>query len=111
MIITMYKAGKDGKTHYYTVHDRQPVLDAPYALCASWRVGLGKERERLHRFQTLLEKDEMVRRLVRIRVKDGYRILYTFTRAGLSVGVDPMIGPEPDGDSLPDSGSKAASRS
>ena len=87
----MYKAGKDGRTRYYTVHDRQPVLDAPYALCASWRVGLGKERERLHRFLTLLERDKAIRRLIGLRVKDGYKILYTFTRAGLSSGADPAI--------------------
>jgi hypothetical protein len=89
MIITLYKVGKDGKTHYYTVHDRQPVLDSPYAICASWRVGLGKEREKLHRFQTLLDRDKMIRQLISQRVKGGYRILYTFTRAGVSVGQDP----------------------
>jgi hypothetical protein len=107
MIITLYKTGKDGKTHYYTVHDRQPVLDAPYAICASWRVGLGKERERLHRFQSLLERDRMIRRLVSQRVKDGYRILYTFSRGGVSVGQDPAIAspdltyPAPEAVSLP----------
>ena len=91
MIITLYKVGRDGKTYYYTVHDRQPVLDAPYAICASWRVGLGKERERLHRFQSLLDRDKAIRRLIAQRVKGGYKILYTFTRSGLSVGVDPAL--------------------
>jgi hypothetical protein len=95
MIITLYKVGKDGKTYYYTVHDRQPVLDSPYSLCASWRVGLGKERERLHRFQTLLDRDKMIRRLIATRVKAGYKILYTFTRSGVSIGVDSAIGPAP----------------
>ena len=95
MIITLYKVGKDGKTHYYTIHDRQPVLDAPYAICASWRVGLGKERERLHRFPSLLDRDHLIRRLITQRVKDGYKILYTFSRGGLSVGQDPsMVGPD-----------------
>jgi hypothetical protein len=89
MIITLYKLGKDGKTRYYTIHDRQPVLDSPYTLCASWRIGLGKERERLHRFQTLLEKDKTIRRLITGRVKEGYRILYSFTRSGISVGKNP----------------------
>jgi hypothetical protein len=93
MIITLYKAGKDGRTHYYTVHDRQPLLDSPYSLCASWRVGLGKEREKLHRFASLLDRDKMIRRLIAQRVKDGYRILYTFTRSGVSAGVDPALGP------------------
>lgn len=95
MIITLYKVGKDGKTHYYTVHDRQPVLDAPYAICASWRVGLGKERERLHRFQSLLDRDKTIRRLIGCRIKDGYKILYTFSRGGLSVGQESALsGPE-----------------
>jgi hypothetical protein len=108
MIITLYKVGKDGKTHYYTVHDRQPVLDSPYAICASWRVGLGKEREKLHRFQTLLDRDRMIRRLIALRVRDGYKILYTFTRSGVSgvsAGRDPAIEaspyPGPEAVSLP----------
>jgi hypothetical protein len=102
MIITLYKVGKDGKTHYYTVHDRQPLLDSPYSLCASWRVGLGKERERLHRFETLLERDAMIRRLMSRRIKDGYRILYTFSRGGVPVGADPATAdPGPEAVSLP----------
>ena len=105
MIITLYKVGKDGKTHYYTVHDRQPVLDAPYAICASWRVGLGKERERLHRFDTLFERDKMIRRLIAQRVKDDYKILYAFSRGGISVGQDPSSPeatyPAPEAFSLP----------
>jgi hypothetical protein len=105
MIITLYKVGKDEKTRYYTVHDRQPVLDAPYAICASWRIGLGKEREKLHRFQSLLDRDKMIRRLISQRVKDGYKILYTFSRGGVSAGRDPAIaeltGPAPEAVSLP----------
>jgi hypothetical protein len=80
MIITLYKIGKDGKTWYYTVHDRQQVLDAPYALSAAWRQGLGRERERLHRFQSLAARDRMIRKLVAQRLKVGYRLLYSFSR-------------------------------
>jgi hypothetical protein len=96
MIITLYKVGKDGLTQYYTVHDRQPLLDSPYSLSASWRIGLGKERERLHRFESLLEKDRTIRRLIALRIKDGYRILYTFTRSGISAGPEPAEGAERD---------------
>jgi hypothetical protein len=89
MIITLYKTGADGRIAYYTIHDRQPALDAPYALCASWRVGAGRERERLHRFETLAGRDKAVRTLVARRVKAGYRILYFFSRSGLSLGIGP----------------------
>jgi hypothetical protein len=84
MIITLYKAGSDGKILYYTIHDRQLVLDAPYALCAAFRVGMGRERERLHRFDSLAERDRMIRSLIARRLKDGYRLLYTFSRSGFS---------------------------
>jgi len=40
MIVILYKTGKGGKILYYTVHDRQLLLDSPYALCSSWRVGM-----------------------------------------------------------------------
>jgi hypothetical protein len=71
------------------------VLDAPYAICASWRIGLGKEREKLHRFSSLLKRDELIRGLITRRIKDGYKILYTFSRGGLSLGQDPaLVGPD-----------------
>ncbi|HOX33396.1 MAG TPA: hypothetical protein PLB91_13785 [Spirochaetales bacterium] len=84
MIITLYKTGAGGKTLYYTIHDRQQLLDAPFALSAAFRVGLGRERERLHRFEKLADRDRMIRSLVARRLKDGYRLLYTFSRSGFS---------------------------
>lgn len=84
MIITLYKAGQDGRTRYYTIHDRQLVFDAPFALCAAFRIGMGRERERLHRFQSLAARDRAIRALVAKRLKDGYRLLYTFSRAGFA---------------------------
>ena len=84
MIITLFKPGEGGKMLYYTIHDRQPVLDAPYALCAAFRVGMGRERERLHRFDTLTDRDKMIRALISKRLKDGYRLLYSFSRSGFA---------------------------
>ncbi len=81
MIITLYKAVADGRNLYYTIHDRQQALDAPYALCSSFRVGMGRERERLHRFENLADRDRTVRGLIARRLKDGYRLLYTFDRS------------------------------
>ncbi len=104
VIITLYKVGKDGALQFYTVHDRQNTLDAPYALCTAWRVGSGKERERLHRFATLADKDTMTRRIVAARLKDGYKVLYSFLRSGVSVGLDPARG-SPSSEGIPLTGS------
>jgi hypothetical protein len=100
MLVTLFKTGKDGKPHYYTVHDRQQVLDSPYAVCASWRVGMGREREKLHRFSTLAERDAEIRRLMSRRIKDGYRLLYSFSRSG-----GPAFGLAPALDSAEGAGS------
>jgi hypothetical protein len=85
MIITLYKTGTEGRIHYYTIHDRQPVFDAPFSLCTSWRIGTGRERERLLRFETSTDRDKAVRSLVARRIKDGYRILYFFSRSKFSI--------------------------
>ncbi len=84
MIVTLYRTAVDGRTQYYTIHDRQQLLDTPYALCASWRIGMGRERERTHRCETLGERDRLIRDLIRKRTRDGYKILYTFSRAGFA---------------------------
>lgn len=80
MYLTLYKAGKDGKILYYVLHDRQASLTAPYALTVSWRAGEGKSRERFYPFEKLPEMDLMVRRLLAKRLKDGYSLLYSFSR-------------------------------
>lgn len=91
MIIILTKGGKDGRVHYYTIHDRQQVLDAPYALCAAWRVGMGRERERLHRFQSAAERDRTIRALVARKLREGYRLLYSFSRAGFAGETDVLL--------------------
>lgn len=80
MIVTLFKAGKAGRTLYYTVHDRQQSLTSPYALTAAWRSGNGKEREKLYCFDSLGEMDTMIRTILARRIKDGYRLLYSWSR-------------------------------
>lgn len=80
MIVTLYKTGKDGRTLYYTVHDRQQTLISPYALTTAWRSGNGKEREKLYYFDSLDEMDALIRSVLAKRIKDGYRLLYSWSR-------------------------------
>lgn len=89
MIVTLYRNGDDGKTRYYTVHDRQQVLTSPWALTAAWRSGNGREREKLYTFETLAAMDAMIRRLLSRRIGAGYRLLYSWSRdARWSTSVD-----------------------
>ncbi|HET7838859.1 MAG TPA: hypothetical protein VFL04_03805 [Rectinemataceae bacterium] len=91
MIVTLYRTAADGRMHYYTIHDRQQVLDAPFALCASWRIGMGREREKLHRCETLGERDRLIRTLIGQRTRAGYKILYSFSRAGFVGETGPLL--------------------
>jgi hypothetical protein len=80
MIITMFRTDPDGIIRYYSLHDRQPLLTARYALTIAWRTGEGKEREKVYGFDTLAEMDRKIRELFGRRVKNGYRLLYSFMR-------------------------------
>lgn len=78
--MTLYRCDGDGTIRYYTLHDRQPLLTARYALTVAWRTGESRERERIYGFDTLAEMDKKIRQLFGRRVKLGYRLLYSFMR-------------------------------
>lgn len=80
MIITMFRTDPDGTIRYYSLHDRQPLLTARYALTIAWRTGEGREREKVYGFDTLAEMDKKIRELFGRRVKKGYKLLYSFMR-------------------------------
>lgn len=80
MIITLYRTGTGGSIVYYTMHDRQALLTAPFALTCAWRRGEGREREKVVGFDTMAEMDEEIRRVFRHKVRSGYSLLYSFMR-------------------------------
>ncbi|MDA8411142.1 MAG: hypothetical protein M0001_12215 [Treponema sp.] len=80
MIVTLMKHGKDGRLLYYTIHDRQQSLTSPHALTTLFRTGSGRERERHYDFETLSRMDAMIRSLLSRRIRDGYRLLYSWSR-------------------------------
>jgi hypothetical protein len=80
MILTMFRTDPDGVIRYYSLHDRQPLLTAPYALTIAWRTGEGREREKVYGFETLAEMDKKIRELFGRRARKGYRLLYSFMR-------------------------------
>ena len=76
----MFRTDPDGTIRYYSLHDRQPLLTARYALTIAWRTGEGREREKVYGFDTLAEMDKKIRELFGRRVKKGYKLLYSFMR-------------------------------
>lgn len=80
MLITLFKTAANGKILYYTLHDRQPLLTAPYALTVAWRTGEGQEREKIYGFETIAEMDRKIRELFGRRLRTGYKLLYSYMR-------------------------------
>ncbi|MCX7025192.1 MAG: hypothetical protein NT080_11320 [Spirochaetes bacterium] len=80
MLITLFKKTPIGALHYFTLHDRQPILTAPYALTTAWSMGERRERERLYAFETLGAMDRKIREIFSRRIREGYRLLYSFSR-------------------------------
>lgn len=80
MIIVLYKTGKNGKSRYYTMHDRQGNLFSPHVLTVLWGNTPNGGREKEYTFQSLEEKDRKIRELVRKKGRTGYKVLYRFVR-------------------------------
>ncbi len=80
MMITLYKPGVHGAIRYCSIHDRQPLLTARYALTIAWRTGDGQEREKVYGFETLVSMDRKLRQVFTRRIREGYSLLYAFKR-------------------------------
>jgi predicted DNA-binding WGR domain protein len=80
MIVTLYKTGSQGLPLYYTIHDRQVGLSQPNTLTITWSRGAGRGREKFYLFDSIAAKDKMIRSLLSRRTRDGYRLLYSFSR-------------------------------
>jgi hypothetical protein len=47
-MVTLYKKDRQGQPYYYTVHDRQGSLFAPFTLTIMWGKKLDRPREKSH---------------------------------------------------------------
>jgi len=81
--MTLYKPGARGSLRYYTMHDRQPLLTARFALTIAWRVGNGQETEKIYGFDTRAEMDKKLQQVFRRKIRSGYALLYSFVREQL----------------------------
>ncbi|MFP3959645.1 MAG: hypothetical protein ACLFUX_05720, partial [Spirochaetaceae bacterium] len=82
MLVTFYKADHGKEPYYYAIHDRQGNLFAPYSLTVTWGSELSAGREKVYTFPSRRELDAKLRELIDQRLKDGYRVLYSYFRRG-----------------------------
>ena len=79
-MITFYKPSDAGVVRYYSVHDRQGSLFLTHGFTAVWGSFPKAGRERVYTFEDRESMDRKLREIFRRRVRDGYRVLYSFSR-------------------------------
>ncbi len=80
MLITFYRSDSSDEPHFYSIHDRQPSLFGEHAFTVIWGRALRKGREKVYTFTSRDELDEKLRELISIRIREGYRVLYSYFR-------------------------------
>lgn len=80
MMITLFRTDSRGASHYYTLHDRQGHLFSSFSFTVSWGKKLSLSREKAYQFDSEPEMNEKIREILKMKLKDGYRVLYSYFR-------------------------------
>lgn len=78
MMVTLYKKDHQGQPYYYTVHDRQGSLFAPFTLTITWGKKLGQPRETIITSTTHEEMNQKIHVILDKKLREGYRVLYSY---------------------------------
>jgi predicted DNA-binding WGR domain protein len=91
MMITLYRTDSSGASHYYTLHDRQGHLFSDYSFTASWGRNLSAAREKVYQFGNQAEMDAKIRGILRSKLAQGYRVLYSYLHSGEMKDLRPVL--------------------
>jgi len=80
MLVTLYKTDRTDHLRYYAIDDRQVHLFSSHTFSVTWGSSLSMGNEKHYTFDTRDEMDRQLRRLIRARIREGYRVLYSYFR-------------------------------
>lgn len=80
MMVTLYKKDHQGQPYYYTIHDRQGSLFAPFTLTILWGKKLDRPREKVLTFTSEEEMNRKIRVILDKKFREGYLVLYSYFR-------------------------------
>ena len=78
MMLAFYKKTDKNKLLYYYLHDYQGMLFSKYCITAVWGEGVKPGRKKEFIFENSDELDIKVRDILKIRVKESYKLLYSY---------------------------------
>ncbi len=77
MLVILYRRNESGSSYYYTLDDRQQNLFNPHGLTVSWGKHAEGGRQKTYVFESLDEKNRMIRSLLSKKLRT-YKVLYSF---------------------------------
>ena len=78
MVLAFYKKTDDDELLYYYIHDYQGTLFSRYCITAIWGKGVKPGKKKDFIFEDTDEMDNKVREILNKRVKEGYKLLYSY---------------------------------
>lgn len=90
-MITFYKTDKRGQIRYYSIDDRQGNLFSPHTFSVHAGAAMTVGREKAYIFSSRREMDAKLRELIDSRIKDGYRVLYSYFRNNEYAELRPVL--------------------
>jgi hypothetical protein len=79
MFLTLFKAGR-GRDKFYALHDLQKDLFYKHTLSVLSGIVGKTSREKQYTFDTLEEKNAVVRALFRQKIKEGFKVIYEYPK-------------------------------
>jgi hypothetical protein len=77
-MLAFYKTTEKQETKYYYIHDYQANLFSPFCLTIIWGKGIQQGRKKEYVFETRADMDLKIRSIVKKRVLENYKLLYTY---------------------------------
>lgn len=77
MLVILYRRNEAGLSYYYTLDDRQQNLFNPFSLTVSWGKQPEGGRSKTYVFESLEEKNRMIRGLLGKKLRT-YKVLYSY---------------------------------
>jgi hypothetical protein len=90
MTVTLYRE-TNGRMHYYSIFDNQGLLFDGYEFTVVWGPDLNRGRQKQYHFVTRRAMLAKFRLLMKKRIDDGYRLLYTFSRETENDILSPIV--------------------
>jgi predicted DNA-binding WGR domain protein len=78
MMLAFYKKSNKGELFYYYIHDYQGTLFSKSCITVIWGEGIKPGRKKEYSFDNDEDLDKKVREILKLRVKEGYKLLYSY---------------------------------